>query len=135
MAMWAASLVSIYFGYNPPKRRTQNDSLTWLQKLGRLDIPGSLLLTAAVTLVLVGLGMGGGQYSWSNSRVIASIVVGGVLVVAFGMYEWKGTSTGILHHDLFLPGKSNGRTFAICTGLFAVEAILIITFTIFYPIL
>ncbi|KAH7089425.1 putative siderophore iron transporter [Paraphoma chrysanthemicola] len=135
MAMWAASLISIYFGYNPPKRRTEHDSLTWIQKLGKLDIPGSLLLTAAVTLLLVGLGLGGGQYSWSSSRVIATIVVGGVLAVAFGIYEWKGTRAGILHHDLFLPGRPNGRTFGICTGLFAVEAILIITFTIFYPIL
>ncbi|OAL54691.1 putative siderophore iron transporter [Pyrenochaeta sp. DS3sAY3a] len=135
MSMWTASLITIYFGYNPPKRRTEYDSLNWVQKLGKLDIPGGLLLTAAVTLVLVGLGMGGGQYAWSNSRVIATVVVGGLLAVAFGMYEWKGTRVGILHHDLFLPGKPNGRTFAICTGLFAIEAILIITFTIFYPIL
>src|SRR5690242_19723154 len=133
MAMWAASLFSIYFGYNPPRRGTQHDSLTWIQKLGKLDIPGSLLLTTAVTLLLVGLGLGGGQYSWSSSRVIVTIVVGGVLAVAFGIYEWKGTRAGILHHDLFLPGRPNGRTFSICTGLFAVEAILIITFTIFYP--
>ena len=135
MAMWAASLVSIYFGYNPPKRKSQHDSLTWVQKLGQIDIAGSVLLTAAVTLILVGLGLGGGQYSWSSARVIATIVVGGVLTVAFGLYEWKGTRTGILHHDLFLPGKANGRTFAICTMLFAIEAIILITFTIFYPIL
>ncbi|KZM23649.1 transmembrane transport [Ascochyta rabiei] len=135
MALWAASLISIFFGYNPPKRKTQDDSLSWVQKLRKLDILGSLLLTAAVTLILVGLNLGGGQYSWDNSRVIATIVVGGVLVIAFGVYEWKGTNSGILHHDLFLPGKPNGRTFAICTGLFAVEAIIFISFTIFYPIL
>ena len=133
--MWAAGLVSIFFGYNPPKRMTQHDSLTWVQKLGKLDILGSLLLTVAVTLLLVGLGMGGGQYSWTNAKVIATIIVGGVLCVAFGMYEWKGTSTGILHHDLFLPGKPNCRTFVLCAGLFAVESILVITFSIFSPIL
>mgnify|MGYP003662976125 CR=1 FL=1 len=134
MAMWAACLVGIIFGYKPPKRRTAYDELSWLQKLSKLDLLGSLLLTAAVAFLLAGLGLGGSRYGWTNARAIAPICVGGTLGVVFGLYEWKGTSTGILHHDLFLPGKSNGRTFALCTGLFGVEAILIITFTIFYPI-
>lgn len=135
MAMWLVSLLALLFGYNPPKRKTQHDSLSLYQKLGKLDILGCLLITVATTLLLVGMGLGGSLYNWTNARVLATIVVGGVLGVAFGLYQWRGTSTGILHHDLFMPGRDNGRTFALCTALFGVEAIIFASFIIFYPIL
>lgn len=68
--MWAACLVGIIFGYKPPKRRTAYDELSWLQKLSKLDLLGSLLLTAAVAFLLAGLGLGGSRYGWTNSDPI-----------------------------------------------------------------
>ncbi|KAF2008792.1 putative siderophore iron transporter [Aaosphaeria arxii CBS 175.79] len=135
MAMWAASLLSLLFGYNPPRRETAYESPLWYQKLAKLDIPGSILLTASSTLLLVGLGLGGSNSSWTSARTLSTLIIGGVLGVIFGFYEWKGTTTGILHHELFLPGKDNGRTFALCIALFGVEAILIVSFIVFYPLL
>jgi MFS family permease len=131
-ALWAASAVVLFFAYRPPKRHTRYDHLSVWQKLGRLDLPGFGLLTAGLTLLLVGLGIGGALYAWTNGRVLGTMITGIVILVGFAFYEWKGTSTGILHHDLFNGGK-RGRTLAVFVGLVFVEGIMLFAFTIFYP--
>ena len=67
--------------------------------------------------------------------LVTLLVVGAVLLVAFGVYEWKFTQSGILHHDLFREGKDKGRTFAICIGLIFIEGIVLFSYMIFYPVL
>lgn len=57
------------------------------------------------------------------------------MLIAFGMYEWKGTKTGILHHDLFRGGPNKGRTFALCVALIFMEAVMIFGFALFSPIM
>jgi hypothetical protein len=105
------------------------------QKLARLDLPGFFLLTAGLTLLLTGLNLGGGLYAWATATVLATLIVGILCLVAFGIYEWRYTKTGILHHDLFRGGKNGGRTFAICIGLIFIEGILLFGYVIFYPVL
>lgn len=135
MAIWAATALGIFFGYRPPKRHTRYDHLSFAQKLGKLDLPGFVLLTAGLTLFLTGLNLGGGLYSWTNARVLVTLIVGLVTLIFFSLYEWKGTNTGILHHDQFRGGKAAGRTFAICLGLIFIEGLLLFSWIVFYPVL
>lgn len=135
MALWGATAIGLFFGYRPPKRHTRLDHLSLWQKLGRLDLPGCGLLTAGLALLLTGLNLGGSIFEWSNASVLATLVVGIVTLLAFGIYEWKFTKTGILHHDLFRGGENRGRTFAICLGLIFIEGILLFAYVIFYPVL
>lgn len=135
MALWGATAMGLFFGYRPPKRHTRYDHLSFLQKLGHLDLAGCGLLTAGLTLLLTGLNLGGGLFSWTSSRVLATLVVGIVTLLAFCVYEWKFTKTGILHYDLFRGGKDRGRTFALCVGLIFVEGIILFAYVIFYPVL
>lgn len=81
-----------------------------------------------VTLLLTGLSLGGNPYPWSDARVLATLVSGIVVMTAFGIYEWKGTSRGILHHELFVM-----RTFPLCIALIFIEGILLFTIIVFYP--
>ncbi len=81
---------------------------------------------------MVGLGIGGSIYAWTDTRVLGTMITGITILVAFGLYEWKGTSTGILHHDLF-RGGDRGRTFAVFVALVFIEGIMLFAFTIFYP--
>jgi hypothetical protein len=111
------------------------DHLSFWQKLGRLDLAGCGLLTAGLTLLLTGLNLGGGLFVWANSRVLATLVVGIATLLAFCLYEWKFTKTGILHHDLFRGGKDRGHTFALCLGLIFIEGIILFAYVIFYPVL
>jgi hypothetical protein len=135
MGLWGATAVGILLGYRPPKRHTRLDHLSVWQKLGHLDLPGFGLLTTGLTLFLTGLNLGGGLFKWTNARVLATLIAGIIILISFGVYEWKGTKTGILNHDLFRGGKAAGRTFAICVGLIFIEGIMLFSYIIFYPVL
>lgn len=79
-------------------------------------------------MLLVGLQLGGNPWAWTNARVLSTLVLGIVFLIAFCLYEWKGTSTGILSHELF-----QRRTFAVCIPLMFIEGILLFAIIIFYP--
>jgi hypothetical protein len=135
MGFWGVTAIILFICYRPPKRHTGLDHLSFWQKLGRLDLLGTGLLTAGLTLVLAALNLGGGIFKWVSAPVLSTLVIGIVLLIAFGVYEWKSTKIGILHHDLFRGGKNRGHTFAICVMLIFVEGILLFAYTIYYPTL
>lgn len=135
MSIWALATVCIIIGYRPPTRHTKYDHLSLPQKIARLDLIGSALLTAGLTLFLVGVGLGGGLYAWTSVKVLVPLILGLVGILCFCAYEWKGTSTGILHHGLFKGGAGRGRAFAILLALMFIEGILMFAFVVFYPIL
>jgi hypothetical protein len=43
-----------------------------------------------MTVVILGLTWGGNDYAWSSAQVIATLVVGTAVSVAFMMWQWKG---------------------------------------------
>lgn len=133
--LWGATTLALLVGYKEPKRQSMYSHLSFWAKLGHLDLTGWLLLTTGVTLFITGTSLGGAAYSWTNARTLSTLVIGIVALLAFFIYEWKGTSTGILHHELFRGGRNQGRTFAICAILLSVEAIMAFAFGLFYPIL
>ncbi|KAK6397840.1 hypothetical protein LTR65_005088 [Meristemomyces frigidus] len=135
MALWGVTAMGIFFGYRPPVRHTRLDHLSLFQKIKSLDLIGFFLLTAGLTLFLTGLNLGGGLYTWTDAQVLGTLISGLVVLLSFFLFEWKGTSTGILHHELFTGGKEKGRTFAICTGLIFIEGIMLFAVIIFYPVL
>lgn len=98
-----------------------------------MDLAGFFLLTAGLALLLTGLNLGGGLYAWSDARVLSTLIVGAVTLIGFGLYEWKGTKEGILHHELFKGGKARGQTFALCVVMIFIEGILLFSFIVFYP--
>ncbi|CAM1503636.1 Fc.00g012270.m01.CDS01 [Cosmosporella sp. VM-42] len=135
MALWGATAVCITVGYRPPKRHTLYDNLSLVQKLMALDLVGVGLFASGLTLFLVGLNLGGGLFAWTNAKVLATLIVGIVTLIAFILYEWKGTRTGMAHHDLFRHGRNNGRQYAIFLALIFIEGIMLFAFIIFYPAL
>ncbi|KIW64722.1 hypothetical protein PV04_09636 [Phialophora macrospora] len=57
--------------------------LPFKEKLGRIDIPGTLVFIPCIVCLLLALQWGGQQYAWSNGRVIAVLVLFGVLLIVF----------------------------------------------------
>jgi hypothetical protein len=135
MSLWGFTAVCILIGYRPPKRHTRLDHLSLGQKLTRLDLPGVGLFTVGLTLFLVALNLGGGIYTWTAAPVLVTLIIGLVVLVLFGLYEWKGTEAGILNHELFRGGKEMGRTFTLCVVLIFIEGILLFSYVLFYPVL
>ncbi|KAK5325610.1 hypothetical protein LTR93_003830 [Exophiala xenobiotica] len=134
-ALWGATTIALCVGYRPPTRHTRLDHLSFWGKLGHIDLIGCFLLTAGLTLFIVGLSLGGGLYTWTDAHTLSTMIIGLVTLIAFAVYEWKGTKTGILHHDLFRGGRNKGRTFAICVALLFVEAIMTFGYGLFFPVL
>lgn len=130
MGLWGAAVVGILLGYSPPKRHTQFDHLSFWQKIGKLDLPGMSLLAAGLSLLLTGLTLGDNPWAWTNVRVLTTLVIGIVVLIVFGLYEWKGTTTGVLHHELFTL-----RTFPLSIALMFIEGVTLFSVIVFYPIL
>jgi hypothetical protein len=63
------------------KRRTR-----W-EQFKRQDFIGMCLYIAGLVLLLMGVSWGGGSYPWKSAHVIATIVVGVLTLVAFGIYD------------------------------------------------
>jgi MFS family permease len=135
MAWWATAAIGIFIGYRPPKRHTRLDHLSLWQKLGYLDIPGCILLSLGLTLLLVGVNSGGNLYAWTSARVLATMVIGLVMLATFGVWEWKGTKNGILNHELFQKGKALGQTYALCIALILLEGAILFIYVIAYPVM
>lgn len=135
MAIWGSCAICIFVGYKPPTRHTRYDSLTGTQRIARLDLPGFALFLAGLTLFLVGLNLGGGLYTWTSATVLSTLIIGIALLVGFGIWEWKGTKTGMLNHEMFRGRKNRGRTFAILQGLIAIEGGTLFAYLVFYPVL
>ncbi|KAJ4348295.1 uncharacterized protein N0V89_009667 [Didymosphaeria variabile] len=135
MALWGATAIGILLAYRPPQRHTSLDGLSLPAKILSLDLTGFALFTIGLTLLLIGISLGGGLYPWDSSRVVGTLIAGVVLCIAFGIYEWKGTRTGILHHDLFQGDNGRGRTFSLCVVLIMIEGILLFSYIIFYPVM
>ncbi len=57
--------------------------LTFRQQIARLDLPGTAVLLPCIVCLLLALQWGGQQYAWSDGRVIALLVVFGVLLILF----------------------------------------------------
>lgn len=88
-----------------------------------------------LTLYLAGIGLGKNPWAWSNVRILATLILGLVMLLVFGLYEWKGTKSGILDHGLFRGGKNAGKSFAIYVCLMLGEGLLLFSYVIFYPVL
>jgi MFS family permease len=58
-----------------------------LKSLARLDLIGAFLLLASSILVVFGFEEAGSRYPWGSAAVLSTLVIGGVLLVAFVVWE------------------------------------------------
>ncbi|KAH8880427.1 MFS general substrate transporter [Thozetella sp. PMI_491] len=65
------------------------DRGNYAEKVKKVDYGGIVLNLAAVLLILIPLSGAGITYAWNSPQLIAMITVGGVLAIAFVLYEWK----------------------------------------------
>jgi hypothetical protein len=58
-----------------------------LSSLARLDILGAFLLLAASILLVFGFEEAGARYPWGSAAVLSTLIIGGVLLIAFVVWE------------------------------------------------
>ena len=65
-------------------------------RLSSIDYGGQFLFLASIGLLLLALTWGGGTYSWTSVNVLAPLLIGAVLFVAWVFYEYLMSSGGCL---------------------------------------
>ncbi|CZR65192.1 related to trichothecene efflux pump [Phialocephala subalpina] len=88
LSIWHAITFAILAWFYRPPPRVNSLGLSRREMIGRIDFVGGFLITMGMLLFLIGLNWGGQQYSWDSAHVTAFLVVGGVLIIAFGFWEW-----------------------------------------------
>jgi len=68
--------------------------------LKSLDWVGMFLITAGLSVLLIGLNWGGSSYPWDSANVLATILVGFAALVAFCVWEVYTTA-----ETIYIPMK------------------------------
>lgn len=61
--------------------------LPFKEKLSRIDIPGSMVFIPCMVCLLLALQWGGQEYPWSDGRIIALLVLFGVLLIVWAIVQ------------------------------------------------
>lgn len=89
IAINVAAAAAFWLFYYPPNFdiKHSRDKLTKMQIIKDFDYVGLVLFSGGLLIFLLGLQWGGSLHPWNSSWVIATIVIGGVAVIAFCFWE------------------------------------------------
>ncbi len=76
-------MVVLFFLLKLPDSATQRVNLSWREQLQKLDPIGTAVFLPAIVCLLLALQWGGTTYSWSNGRIIALLILSGILFILF----------------------------------------------------
>lgn len=121
-ALYAAFMLLIKPPANPAQAFTSFSDL-----VRTLDLMGLAVLTPTVVCLLLALQWGGISYPWSDGRIIALLVVTGVLGVAFIALEfWQGEQAMLPSRIFTQRSVSYASLYGFCSS----GAIYVLTFYI-----
>ena len=76
-----------FFFYFPPTFHEKFRDRSKLQQLKELDYVGIVLFVGGFLVFLLGLSWGGSVYPWRSAYVVATMVIGGIILVVFVLWE------------------------------------------------
>ncbi|EGS21741.1 uncharacterized protein CTHT_0036080 [Thermochaetoides thermophila DSM 1495] len=126
-AIFAAAAVICSFAYRPLPRPLET-TLTFKEKISRLDWIGYILLAISLVLFCMGLSWSQNPYPWSDPHTSATFAIGlffGLILVAYETFVKKD---GMFHHGLF----QINRNFAISLVCIACEGIAFFAANIYF---
>lgn len=127
--LFAVATVFVFIAYNPPPTSLQT-SLTFRQKVGRLDWVGYILLASSLVLFCMGLAWSQNPYPWSDPHTSAPFAIGLTLGLCLVVYETKFKKDGMFHHGLFKGGNWN---FSIAAVAIFCEGVAFFAATVYFP--
>ncbi|KAH7136216.1 fungal trichothecene efflux pump [Dactylonectria macrodidyma] len=118
LVLYALEAIVILLFYHPMDCPNP-EGLSVTTRLRRLDWIGAFLGCSGISLFPVGMNSGGSQFPWDSSTVLGTIISGAGLLALFIIWEWKGTSNGILPHALWKDRNFTISLIARVVGGFA----------------
>ncbi|GAQ03810.1 hypothetical protein ALT_1131 [Aspergillus lentulus] len=104
-------LATVFFYFPPP--RVNSQGLGRKEVIRRIDFVGGLLSITGLILFLAGMQWGGYQYPWTTAHVLAPLILGFVILVAFGLWEIYGAKYPIFPTRLKQEPRTLGLTLVI----------------------
>ncbi|KAI0480060.1 MFS multidrug transporter-like protein [Xylariaceae sp. FL0804] len=99
--LWSFIGLVLTLAFYFPPARVNNEGLSRMEVLRRIDYVGGLLITGGLILFMAGLMWAGYQYSWSSPHVLAPFIIGIACLVGFVFWEWK-----VVKHPM-IPRRMN----------------------------
>ncbi|KAG4441557.1 hypothetical protein IFR05_002942 [Cadophora sp. M221] len=89
--VWTAIgfFMTLIFYFPPP--RVNSMGLTKREIISQIDFVGGFLSISGMILFMAGMQWGGYQYDWDSAHVLAPLILGFFLIVAFVVWEIYGT--------------------------------------------
>ncbi|KAH7386393.1 putative major facilitator superfamily transporter [Cadophora sp. MPI-SDFR-AT-0126] len=102
-------MVLTYF----PERHIVLEKESKMQTLKKIDWLGAVFSIVGITLFLVALQAGGYTHPWTSAYVLAQLIIGILLIIAFVIWEWKGAKVPMVPRELFQGQQTIGVTFLL----------------------
>jgi EmrB/QacA subfamily drug resistance transporter len=110
-------VVLLLFFLHIPQGNLQRKPTTFKDVATRLDLVGTFFLLPCIICLLLALQWGGLTYSWGNARIIALLVLSGILFIIFLIVQrWKGENATVPGHIFFNRSIVAGVWFSFCIG-------------------
>ena len=111
----AVTVLIIVFILKLPNPKNTGTSIK--QKILQLDPLGSLCFLPCIVCLLLTLQWGGSTYAWKNGRIIALLVIFGILATVFiAIQFWKQENATIPPRILKQRSMVSGFWFSLCLG-------------------
>ncbi|KAJ7197953.1 major facilitator superfamily domain-containing protein [Mycena pura] len=111
----AVTLVVIIFLFKMPHSDVKNTPASFMGRVKSFDPLGTLFLIPATVSLLLALQWGGSKYAWGSGRIIALLVVFGVLIFIFiAIQFWKQDEATIPPRILKQRSIWSGAFYSFC---------------------
>jgi hypothetical protein len=105
----------VAFFHSPPRKAEAK--VSWKKRAEQFDIYGTIVFLPAIICLLLALQWAGSTYAWNSGRIIALLVVFGVLIVAFiAIQFWKGDYATVPVRILTQRSIAGSVWYATCLG-------------------
>ncbi|KAF5343451.1 hypothetical protein D9758_011824 [Tetrapyrgos nigripes] len=106
------SVIALFF--QSPKRARK---VNWREGLRQFDSLGTIVFIPAIVCLLLALQWGGTTYPWNNGRIIALLVIFGILIIVFiGIQIWKQDDATVPPRIFKQRSILASAWFAFCMG-------------------
>lgn len=89
------ALLLLLITFNPPRPKSG-----YIKGLKQFDYLGTFLFTAGTVVLLLAVTFGGSEYHWGSAPVILCFVLGGLTLIAFGIWNFRFSKNQIIPTDL-----------------------------------